>query len=143
MHGGLVGGRWVKGQEAHIARIAPGVYKMSWTEPIGTCVSLAFNLAERRSDGATFFPRWIVEDPKKIVCFQNEHLDLMQSYRKAGPTYPIEVVDEFSRITLSRIAAATTRRSSRVPLRTCRKAIRRAAADVTNGTKAKTWTGFA
>jgi phenolic acid decarboxylase len=47
----------------------------------------------------TFFPRWIVNDPKKIVCFQNEHLDLMHSYRQAGPTYPIEAVDEFSRIT--------------------------------------------
>jgi phenolic acid decarboxylase len=99
VHGGLVGGRWVKGQEVHIVRIAPDVYKISWTEPTGTCVSLAFNLAERRSHGATFFPRWIVENPKEIVCFQNEHLGLMQSYRQVGPTYPIEVVDEFSRIT--------------------------------------------
>ncbi len=99
VHGGLVGGRWVKGQEAHIVRIAEDVYKISWTEPTGTCVSLAFNLAERRSHGATFFPRWIVEDPKKIVCFQNEHIERMHDYRDTGPTYPIEVVDEFSTIT--------------------------------------------
>ncbi|HQS16722.1 phenolic acid decarboxylase [Reyranella sp.] len=99
VHGGLVGGRWVKDQPVHVARLADDIVKVSWTEPTGTCVSLAFNFAERRSHGATFFPRWIVEDPKKITCFQNEHLEAMQGYREAGPTYPIEVVDEFSRIT--------------------------------------------
>jgi phenolic acid decarboxylase len=99
VHGGLVGGRWVKDQKAHIVRVAAEVFKISWTEPTGTCVSLSFNLAEHRSHGATFFPRWIVDNPERIVCFQNEHLALMQRYRDAGPTYPIEMVDEFLTIT--------------------------------------------
>jgi hypothetical protein len=30
IHHGMVGGRWVKGQEAHIVRLADGVYKVSW-----------------------------------------------------------------------------------------------------------------
>jgi phenolic acid decarboxylase len=32
---------WVKGQEAHIVRLADGVYKVSWDEPTGTTVSVA------------------------------------------------------------------------------------------------------
>jgi phenolic acid decarboxylase len=30
IHHGMVGGRWVKGQEAHIVRLADGVYRLSW-----------------------------------------------------------------------------------------------------------------
>ncbi|OIR02051.1 phenolic acid decarboxylase PadC [mine drainage metagenome] len=33
------------------------------------------------------------------MCFQNEHLDEMQAYRDAGPTYPKLVIDEFADIT--------------------------------------------
>jgi phenolic acid decarboxylase len=47
VHGGMVGGRWVKGQEVHIVRLADGVYKLSWNEPTGTCVSVAYNLNEK------------------------------------------------------------------------------------------------
>ena len=99
VHGGLVGGRWVKGQEAHIVRLADNVFKVSWVEPTGTCVSVAVNLAERRVHGATFFPQWVEQEPGKIVCYQNEHLDLMRRYRDAGPTYPTVLVDEFADIT--------------------------------------------
>ncbi len=56
VHGGLVGGRWVRDQEAHIIRIAKDVFKVSWSEPTGTTVSVAINLAERRSHGATLLP---------------------------------------------------------------------------------------
>lgn len=99
VHGGLVGGRWVKHQPAHIVRLADGVFKVSWDEPTGTSVSVAVNLAERRVHGATFFPQWIVQQPQKIVCFQNEHLDLMRRYRDEGPTYPRVLIDEFATIT--------------------------------------------
>ncbi len=99
VHGGIVGGRWVKGQEVHMVRLAEGVVKISWNEPTGTCVSVAYNLNERIAHGATFFPRWIELDPKKIIGFQNEKIALMQDYRDTGPTYPILLVDEFAEIT--------------------------------------------
>ncbi len=99
IHSGMVGGRWVRDQIAHIVRLAPDVFKISWDEPTGTTVSVAFNLADRKLHGVIFFPRWIAEDPKKTVCFQNEHLDEMHAYRDAGPTYPKVVIDEFADIT--------------------------------------------
>lgn len=99
VHGGLVGGRWVRDQAAHIVRLSDDVFKVSWCEPTGTCVSVAVNLAERRVHGATFFPQWVEQEPHKIVCYQNEHLDLMRRWRDAGPTYPIVLVDEFATIT--------------------------------------------
>ena len=99
VHGGLVGGRWVKDQEVHMVRLAEGVVKLSWNEPTGTCVSVAYNLIEHRAHGATFFPHWIELEPKKIIGFQNEKIDLMRKYRDAGPVYPILVVDEFAEIT--------------------------------------------
>lgn len=99
VHGGLVGGRWVKDQEIHMVRLADGVVKISWNEPTGTCVSVAYNLNENVAHGATFFPRWIELEPTKIIGFQNEKIDLMRQYRDAGPTYPILLVDEFAQIT--------------------------------------------
>jgi phenolic acid decarboxylase len=99
IHSGIVGGRWVRNQQAHIVRLAPEVVKISWDEPTGTDVSVAFNLAERRVHGVIFFPRWVGDNPKKTVCFQNEHLDEMHRLRNAGPTYPKFVVDEFANIT--------------------------------------------
>jgi phenolic acid decarboxylase len=99
VHGGLVGGRWVKGQEVHMVRLGDGIVKISWTEPTGTCVSVAYNLVENRAHGAMFFPHWIELEPKKIIGFQNPKLDEMRRYRDAGPTYPILLVDEFAKIT--------------------------------------------
>jgi phenolic acid decarboxylase len=95
----MVGGRWVKDQKAHIVRLSDDVVKISWTEPTGTSVSVAVNLAERHLHGVIFFPQWIVQDPGKTVCFQNDHLPLMRQYRDTGPTYPILVIDEFAKIT--------------------------------------------
>ena len=37
IHGGMVAGRWVKDQEAHIDMLTEGVYKVAWTEPTGLC----------------------------------------------------------------------------------------------------------
>jgi phenolic acid decarboxylase len=99
IHSGMVGGRWVRDQVVHIVRLADNLFKVSWDEPTGTTVSVAMNLAERRLHGVIFFPRWVGEDPKKTVCFQNDHLDLMRTYRDAGPTYPHLVIDEFADIT--------------------------------------------
>ena len=99
VHSGIVGGRWVKNQEAHIVRLAEDIFRASWVEPTGTGVSLAINLVERRVHGTIFFPRWVVEAPQKIAIFQNPHIDQMLAYRDAGPTYPIEVVDSFATIT--------------------------------------------
>ncbi|WP_159715901.1 phenolic acid decarboxylase [Geminicoccus flavidas] len=99
VHSGIVAGRWVKSQEAHIVRLADGVFRMSWVEPTGTGVSLAVNLVERRLHGAIFFPRWVADAPHKIVGFQNPQIDRMLAYRDVGPTYPIELVDSFATIT--------------------------------------------
>lgn len=99
VHGGPFAGGWFKGQPVHIVRLADGVVKVSWTEEAGTCVSVAYNLAEHRAHGASFFPHWLGADPKKIAGHQNEKLDEIRRYRDAGPTYPIELVDEFAKIT--------------------------------------------
>ena len=106
IHSGIVGGRWVTDQEAHIVVLADDVYKISWDEPTGTCVSLAFNLVTRKIHGTIFFPRWVMNDPKKTVCFQNEHIEQMEAYREAGPAYPTEVIDEFATITFVRDCGA-------------------------------------
>lgn len=99
IHSGMVGGRWVRDQAAHIVRLADEVCKISWHEPTGTSVSVAVNFVERHLHGIIFFPRWIADAPEKTVCFQNEHLETMRNYRDAGPTYPQLVIDEFASIT--------------------------------------------
>ncbi|MXV44437.1 phenolic acid decarboxylase [Saccharibacter sp. 17.LH.SD] len=98
IHSGMVGGRWVRDQVAHIVRLGTDIYKISWDEPTGTTVSVAVNLADRKLHGVIFFPRWVALDPKKTVCFQNDHIDQMLAYRDAGPTYPKLVIDEFATI---------------------------------------------
>ncbi|MFS2224451.1 phenolic acid decarboxylase [Pantoea sp. B65] len=102
IHSGIVGNRWVKDQQVYIVRVASQVYKISWTEPTGTDVSLIVNLEDKIFHGTIFFPRWVINHPEKTVCFQNDHLQEMAAYRSAGPTYPTEVIDEFATITLVR-----------------------------------------
>jgi phenolic acid decarboxylase len=99
IHSGMVGGRWVRDQVAHIVRLSDEVFKVSWDEPTGTTVSVAVNLESRKLHGVIFFPHWIALAPEKTVCFQNEHLTQMKSYRDAGPTYPKLVIDEAADIT--------------------------------------------
>lgn len=102
IHSGIVGNRWVKDQTAHIVRVAKAVYKISWTEPTGTDVSLMVNLEDKIFHGTIFFPRWVINNPEKTVCYQNEHIAEMEAYRDAGPAYPTEVIDEFATITFVR-----------------------------------------
>ncbi|WP_130804007.1 phenolic acid decarboxylase [Acinetobacter ihumii] len=99
IHSGLVGNRWVKDQHAYIVHIAQDVFKISWTEPTGTDVSLIVNFVDNVFHGTIFFPRWVRNNPEKTVCFQNDFIPLMESYREAGPAYPTEVIDEFATIT--------------------------------------------
>jgi phenolic acid decarboxylase len=99
IHSGIVGGRWVTDQTAHIVNVGDDVYKISWDEPTGTTVSIVVNLARRRIYGTIFFPRWIADEPTKTVCYQNEHLDRMRELRDQGPTYPKLVIDESATIT--------------------------------------------
>lgn len=96
IHSGLVGNRWVKNQRVAIVRVGESVYKISWTEPTGTNVSLVANLGDKLFHGTVFFPRWVMNNPEKTVCFQNDHISLMEFYRETGPTYPIEVIDELA-----------------------------------------------
>ncbi|MEA9391285.1 phenolic acid decarboxylase [Acerihabitans sp. TG2] len=102
IHSGIVANRWVKNQTAFINRVAEETYKISWTEPTGTDVSLIANLTDRLFHGTIFFPRWVINHPEKTVCFQNDHIAQMESYRTAGPAYPTEVIDEFATITFVR-----------------------------------------
>lgn len=101
IHGGMVRGRWVKDQQVEVVRLADDVYKIAWTEPTGTSVSLNFMLDQRRTHGTIYFPRWVHEHPERTVCFQNEHLDEMERFRADGPTYPLYVVNEYSTITFT------------------------------------------
>ncbi len=106
IHSGIVGNRWVKDQRVYIVRVGENIYKVSWTEPTGTDVSLIANLGDRLFHGTIFFPRWVMNDPKKTVCFQNDHIAQMEAYREAGPAYPTEVIDEFATITFVRDCGA-------------------------------------
>lgn len=99
IHSGMVGGRWVRDQEAHIVRLSDDICKVSWDEPTGTTVSVAINFRERHLHGVIFFPQWVGADPAKTVCYQNEHLDLMRHYRDTLATYPKLVIDEFAPVT--------------------------------------------
>jgi phenolic acid decarboxylase len=99
IHSGIVGGRWVTDQEAQMVDVGENIYKISWDEPTGTTVSIVVNLTRRKIYGTIFFPHWIVEQPTKTICYQNEHLDRMREYRDEGPTYPKLVIDEAATIT--------------------------------------------
>lgn len=96
---GMVKGRWVKDQKVFLDMLVPGVFKFSWSEPTGTDVSLCFMLADKRTHGTIFFPKWVHEHPEITVCFQNEHIPLMEASRVKYDTYPKYVVSEFSAIT--------------------------------------------
>ncbi|WP_410014540.1 phenolic acid decarboxylase [Sodalis sp. C49] len=106
IHSGIVGNRWVRDQQAFIVRVANKVYKISWTEPTGTDVSLIANLEDNIFHGTIFFPRWVIDHPEKTVCFQNDHLKEMALLREQGPVYPTEVIDEFATITFIRDCGA-------------------------------------
>ncbi|MCG7338980.1 phenolic acid decarboxylase [Staphylococcus sp. ACRSN] len=99
IHSGMVAGRWVKNQQADIVQIIAGVYKISWTEPTGTDVSLNFVPDQNIMHGVIFFPKWVHERPDITVCYQNDYIDLMETSREKYDTYPKYVVPEFANIT--------------------------------------------
>lgn len=99
IHSGMVGGRWVRDQKVDITALRESLFRINWDEPPGTTVSLAVDLERRKIHCFACFPHWIKEDPQKIVCFQNEHLDLMRRYRDEGPTYPHFILNEWANIT--------------------------------------------
>lgn len=115
IHSGMVGGRWVKNQHAYIVRVGKGIYKVSWTEPTGTDVSLIANLEDRLFHGTIFFPRWVMNNPEKTVCFQNEHIDSMEAYRAEGPAYPTEIIDEYATITFAEDAGVNNEKTIDCP----------------------------
>ena len=106
IHTGHVGGRWVKDQAVDLVRLDDDSYKISWSEPTGTCVAVNVMPGKRRLHGVIFFPQWIRQHGQRTVLFQNEHLDQMYAYRDEGPTYPIYVVPEFARITFLEFVGA-------------------------------------
>ncbi len=102
IHSGMVGGRWVRDQHANIVKLVEGVYKVTWTEPTGTDVALDFMPEQKRIHGVIFFPKWVHEHPEITVCFQNDHIALMEESRLKYETYPKYVVPEFADITFAK-----------------------------------------
>ena len=80
-------------------KLTDGVFKVTWTEPTGTDVALDFMPNEHRMHGTIFFPKWVQEHPDITVCFQNEHIPLMEESREKYETYPKYLVPEFANIT--------------------------------------------
>lgn len=99
IHSGMVKGRWVRNQEVNIVKLSEAIYKVSWTEPTGTDVCLNFMLNEKITHGTCFFPKWVHEHPEITVCYQNDHIDLMEESREKYDTYPKYELYEFSKIT--------------------------------------------
>ncbi|PSW06788.1 phenolic acid decarboxylase [Photobacterium lipolyticum] len=106
IHSGMVAGRWVKDQKVHLVELTKDVYKISWTEPTGTDVCLNFMLNDNKMHGVIFFPNWVHEHPEITVCFQNDHISLMEESREKYNTYPKDVVDEFACITYAKNVGA-------------------------------------
>jgi len=65
---------------AGAVRDQKGAYRGGWRANLqgflGTSrrelISLTFMLASRTTHGRVFFPNWIVNNPGKTVCFQND-----------------------------------------------------------------------
>lgn len=102
IHQGLVGGRWVTHQAMTLVQVGPDLFKVDWHEPTGTCVSLLFDVAQRRLHGTIFFPQWIAgegQHPEKTICYQNDFIEDMNRFRNEGPAYPYVIISEFAKIT--------------------------------------------
>ncbi|WP_313376037.1 phenolic acid decarboxylase [Chishuiella sp.] len=98
IHTGMVGGRWVRDQKVDLVCLTKGVFKVCWTEPTGTDVSLDFIPNENKLHGVIFFPKWVHEHPEITVRYQNDFIDLMEESRLKYETYPKYVVPEFGEI---------------------------------------------
>ncbi|KAL2612514.1 hypothetical protein R1flu_024206 [Riccia fluitans] len=100
IYSGPVAKRWVKNQKVNIQLFAGNLFKISWCEPTGTAVTLCINLDARQHHGVIYFPRWVHLNASKTALFQNHHLLEMRRLRDSGPTYPIDVVNEFAELIL-------------------------------------------
>jgi len=99
IHSGMVGGRWVRDQKMGLVELTKDVYKVSWTEPTGTDVSINFMIGDKKVHGMIFFPKWVHEHPEITVCYQNDHLDLIEASRDKYETYPKHLVSNLGDIT--------------------------------------------
>lgn len=99
IHDGKVANRWVKNQAIYIVQIAPNIYKTAWTEPTGTNVTQIIDFNENTLHGTVYFPKWVMDDPQKTVCFQNDYLEQMKTYKLSEKTYPKFIMNEFAKIT--------------------------------------------
>ncbi|MGY3094516.1 phenolic acid decarboxylase [Pantoea agglomerans] len=89
-------------QKMHAIQFAPGIYKVDWHEPTGTCVSLLFDLNRTLVHGTIFFPQWIAgegQHPEKTICYQNDFIEDMHRFRDEGPAYPYVIIPEFAKVT--------------------------------------------
>ncbi|CCF60503.1 hypothetical protein KAFR_0K01490 [Kazachstania africana CBS 2517] len=99
VHKGLVGGLWEIGQNIYMVRVGADVYKLSWLEPKGTDVSIIVNLEQKFVHGTIWYPRWVVNNPEKVICLQRDFIPQMEALRDAGPAYPTKLIDEFATLT--------------------------------------------
>lgn len=60
----------MKDQTVHISRVGAAIYRVSWAEPTGTSVALTLNLEDYVVHGAIYFPRWIVDEPEKLLAIK-------------------------------------------------------------------------
>jgi phenolic acid decarboxylase len=98
IHTGPGGGRWVRDQQAQMARLGELEFRFTWTEPTGSAVSTVINLAAGTVHGVAFFPLWLVQDIAKAEVFQNDHVAETEALRDQGPSYPLFVIHEFATI---------------------------------------------
>lgn len=105
IHSGLVGNRWVKDQRAYIVRVGEYLQNILDRADRYGCQPDCES-GDKLFHGTIFFPRWVINDPTKTICFQNDHIPLMNQYRDVGPAYPTEVIDEFATITFVRDCGA-------------------------------------
>lgn len=110
IHTGMVGGRWVRDQKVDLVKLTDGVFKVSWTEPTGTDVSVNFMPNENRLHGVIFFPKWVHEHPEITVRYQNDFIPLMEESRLKYDTYPKYVVPEFADITYKKFVGVNNER---------------------------------
>ncbi|ELH8609733.1 phenolic acid decarboxylase [Enterobacter asburiae] len=59
----------------HAVQFAPGIYKVEWHEPTGTCISLLFDLHRKVIHSPLFIPQRIAGEGLHFgppLCYQND-----------------------------------------------------------------------
>ncbi|AQQ69324.1 hypothetical protein Mag101_01885 [Microbulbifer agarilyticus] len=99
IHNGVVGKRWTTVQRYMPVNLGHGIYKVAWTEPTGSVVSLDINFKERWLHGFFGLAQWLVKSPEVGTVHQNAHLKNIREHRDKGPLYPLLVNFDFAEIT--------------------------------------------